>query len=131
MKASTSAQRSARKLFKLAMGSGELDAGIAKKVVGKLGEAKPRGYLGIISAFSRLVRLEVERHHAIVESAAPLDDATQSTVRADLVKKYGSQLTVDFQVKPELLGGIRAKVGSDVWDGSVKNRLDRLNEAFG
>ncbi len=130
MKASNVAQRAARKLFKATMAGGELDPDVVKKVVAKLGAAKPRGYLGIISAYARLVRLEVESHNALVESATPLSDAMQSTVRADLVKKYDSKLEVSFAVNPDLLGGLRVKVGSDVLDGSVKNRLDRLNEAF-
>jgi len=29
-----------------------------------------------------------------------------------------------------LIGGMRIRVGSDVWDGSVKNRLERLNDKF-
>jgi len=130
MKASNVAQRAARKLFKATMAGGELDSDVVKKVIAKLGSAKPRGYLGIISAYSRLVRLEVESHEALVESAAPLTEAMQNTVRADLAKKYDSKLEISFAVNPDLLGGLRVKVGSDVLDGSVKNRLDRLNEAF-
>jgi F-type H+-transporting ATPase subunit delta len=44
----------------------------------------------------------------------------------DLRRKYGSTLTAEFKVNPDLLGGMRVKVGSDVWDGSVKARLTDL-----
>jgi F-type H+-transporting ATPase subunit delta len=47
---------------------------------------------------------------------------------ANLKKKYGSDLTTDFVVNPQLLGGMRIRVGSDVWDGSVRNRLERLQQ---
>ncbi len=56
--------------------------------------------------------------------------ATQSELKASLSKKYGRPLTLDFSVSPELLGGIRVKVGSDVWDGSVKARLEALKASL-
>ena len=46
----------------------------------------------------------------------------------NLKRKYGSDLTTQFVVKPELLGGMRIRVGSDVWDSSVRNRLQRLQQ---
>ena len=45
---------------------------------------------------------------------------------ANLKNKYGNDLATEFQVDPQLLGGMRIRVGSDVWDGSVRNRLQRL-----
>ena len=130
MKASKDAQRVARKLFQATMADGKLDADVVRKVIKKLGDSKPRGYLGMIDAYSRLVRLEADRHHARVESAAALSSEMQQTVTSDLRGKYGDQLTVDFSTNADLLGGMRVRVGSDVWDGSVKNRLDRLSDAF-
>ena len=47
---------------------------------------------------------------------------------ANLKRKYGSDLTAEFVVNPELLGGMRIRVGSDVWDSSVRNRLQRLQQ---
>jgi F-type H+-transporting ATPase subunit delta len=47
---------------------------------------------------------------------------------ANLKKKYGGDLTAEFVVNPQLLGGMRIRVGSDVWDGSVRNRLERLQQ---
>lgn len=130
MKISNDAKRLGRKLFNVTLVDGKMDEAIVRKVIAKLASTKPRGYLAILTAYSRFVRLEAERHMATVESAAQLSPEMTDTVRTDLVKKYGDQLSVSFAVNPELLGGLRVKVGSDVWDGSVKNRLDRLNEAF-
>ncbi len=47
---------------------------------------------------------------------------------ADLQKRYGQDLTTEFSVNPALLGGMRIRVGSDVWDSSVRNRLERLQQ---
>ncbi len=60
------------------------------------------------------------RPHSIAESSA--------RILKNLKSKYGNDLTTEFVVNPELLGGMRVRVGSDVWDGSVRNRLERLKQ---
>ena len=54
-------------------------------------------------------------------------DAGQKIVE-NLKRRYGTDLTARFVVNPELLGGMRIRVGSDVWDSSVRNRLHRLQQ---
>jgi F-type H+-transporting ATPase subunit delta len=51
-------------------------------------------------------------------------------VRANLAQRYGQGLNVTFAVNPSLIGGLRVKVGSDVFDGSVKARLAELEAAM-
>ena len=131
MKASKDAQRIARQLLKATVSSGQVDGETVKAVLTKLVADKPRGYLGVINAYAHLVRLELEKSHATIESAAPLGAAMEADVESDLKKKYGDQITAEFKNNPELLGGMRVRVGSDVWDGSVKNRLERLREKVG
>lgn len=132
MKSSKDAQRTARKLLDATITSdGQVDPDVVRKIVMKLNGQKPRGYQGVIDSYWRLVRLELEKNHAVIESAADLGSAMEKRVLADLQSKYGSQLTAEFKVDPDLLGGMRIKVGSDVWDGSVKERLARLENALG
>ena len=126
MKISKEARRTSRQLFRVCMVDGKLDESRVRTVVNGVASSKPRGYIGMLDAFSRLVANEVSRQRALVESATALAPATQTELQASLSKKYGRQLTLDFSVNPELLGGIRVKVGSDVWDGSVKARLEGL-----
>jgi len=120
MKISKEARRTSRQLFRACMVDGKLDESRVRTVVNGVASSKPRGYIGMLDAFSRLVANEVSRQRALVESASALSPATQSELQASL------SLTLDFSVNPELLGGIRVKVGSDVWDGSVKARLEGL-----
>ena len=93
-------------------------------------EKKPRGFLVILSQFQRLVKLDLERRSARVESAVAASDALQASVKANLAQRYGQGLNVTFAVNPALIGGLRVKVGSDVFDGSVKARLDALAESI-
>ena len=126
MKASKEAVRSARKLMRLCVKDGQLDLDAAKSMVTRIAESKPRGYLAILSTFQRLLRLEVDKKHAVVESATPLDANEGEDIAENLRRKYGNDLTTEFKTNPDLIGGLRVRVGSDVWDGSVRARLTNL-----
>lgn len=130
MKSRKEALRIAKTIFAASTKDGQLDPAAVKKVIAKLSSAQPRGYREVADAYLRLVRLDVEKNRAVVQSAVALDEATRAGVTADLKKKYGPQIAPEFSVVPELLGGMRIRVGSDVWDGSVKNRLERLSDQF-
>ncbi|MFT5466789.1 MAG: F-type H+-transporting ATPase subunit delta [Verrucomicrobiales bacterium] len=130
MKSSKDAIRTARQLLKLTMVDGKLDGAKVRAVIKKISESKPRGFLGVLNAYGSAVRIELAKRHAVIESAVKLEKATQESVTSDLKSKYGNDLTFEFAINEELIGGMRVKVGSDVWDGSVKARLARLAEAF-
>ncbi len=131
MKITKEARRVARQLMKATVVDGRVDTAVVRKVVASLKAKQPRGYIGVLAAYSRLVRLELERSHAVIESAVALDDTTRSAVEFDLQKKYDGRLTVEYRQNPALLGGLRVRVGSDVWDGTVRGRLERLRERIG
>lgn len=126
MKISKEARRTSRQLFRVCMADGKLDESRVRLVVAQVAASKPRGYIAILDAFLGQVRSEIDRHRALVESATPLTAELQSNLASSLAAKYGRPLSLEYQTQPELLGGIRVKVGSDVWDGSVKARLENL-----
>jgi F-type H+-transporting ATPase subunit delta len=130
MKISKSAAVTARRLFGLCQTGGRLDESKLRSVVSRLVETKPRDFLAILGALQKLTRLEMERRKVTVESAVELDEATRQRVIAGLSKQYGPDLVADYQINPALLGGLRIRVGNDVFDGSVQGRLDRLAAAF-
>src|SRR6476620_7573559 len=126
MKITKQARREAKQLFKSCIADGYLDENRVRQAVEQLLEVKPRGYLAILSHFERLVKLDIERRTAKVESAVPLPRDIQSKVQAGLASRYGRGVTVSFAQSPALIGGLRIKVGSDVYDGSVQARLNAL-----
>jgi len=91
---------------------------------------KPRGFLGILSRLHRLVKLDLERRAANVESAAPLAAGLQAELKGRLENIYGAGLSIAFSQNPALIGGLRIQVGSDLYDGSVKTRLEKLEQSF-
>jgi F-type H+-transporting ATPase subunit delta len=130
MKASRQARRDATQLFRLCVVNGVLDEGKARDAVERLATEKPRGYLGTLSYFKRLVELDTAQHTAKVESAVALPAALQTSVQTSLTRAYGPGLSTAFAENPELLGGMRIQVGSDVYDGSVRARLAALERTF-
>jgi len=130
MKISKQARREAKELFRDCIANGVLDENRVRTVVSKVAELKPRGFIEILSHFQRLVKLEVERRTAKVESAVPLSPEIQAEVTNKLGRLYGQGLNISFAQNPSLLGGLRIKVGSDVYDGSVQARLENLVESF-
>ena len=130
MKISKQARRDAKELFRSCQVNGLLDESRARQAVQRVIEGKPRGYFAILNQFQRLVKLDLDRRTARVESPAPLSPELQARLQASLTRTYGPGLNISFSQNPALLGGLRVKVGSDVYDGSVQARLAALQESF-
>ena len=130
MKISKKAKREAKQLFRSCVAAGLLDENRVRSAVTQVLAQKPRNYMPILSHFQRLVKLELQRRRATVESAVPLPGDLQSDVQANLTRLYGSGLTLAFTQNPVLIGGLRIQVGSDVYDGSIQSRLAALQESF-
>ena len=130
MKISKQAQRDARQLFRSSLVNGALDESRVRQVVTLLAEKKPRGYVQILTRLHRLVKLDLAKRTAKVEGAVAATPALMSEVKAGLEKRYGAGLELSYVINPSLLGGLRIQVGSDLYDGSVKTRLDKLAQSF-
>jgi len=128
MKINKEIRRTSREMLRASFTDGQLDPGRVNSLVDSLIEKKPRHYINVLKNYRRLLRLEVEKRRARVETASEVDPVASSELVTNLKKKYGSDLTTEFVVSPELLGGMRIRVGSDVWDGTVRNRLERLQQ---
>ncbi len=126
MKVSKETRRLARELYRGSFTERRLDPAKVMGVVKSVADAKPRHYRAVLTEYQRLIRLEAQQHHAVIESAEALDHDTAHRTVGDLRARYGADLSAEFKVVPDLIGGLRVKIGSDVWDGSIRNRLDRL-----
>jgi len=127
MKVSRKVRRTARQLFRLCMVNGQLDPARVRAVAARVAASKQRGSLAVLSDFQRMVRLNRDRRHAIVESAAALPDDIRAEVQANLTKMYGAGIETSFNENPALIAGMRVRVGSDVYDGSVRARLAAID----
>jgi F-type H+-transporting ATPase subunit delta len=126
MKINKEIRRLSREMLRASFTDGQLDPGRISSLVDSIIAKKPRHYIDVLKNYRRLLRLELEKRMAKIETANEVDSTTSSELVTNLKKKYGSNLTAEFVVNPQLLGGMRIRVGNDVWDGSVRHRLERL-----
>ena len=130
MKISKQAKREAKQLFTSCRVNGLLDENRVRQAVAQVIARKPRSYVAVLSQFHRLVKLDLDRRTARIESAVPAPEPMRASLEANLARRYGAGLAIAFATDPGLIGGLRVKVGSDVYDGSVKARLDALAQSF-
>lgn len=127
MKLAKEARKLSKALFRASFTNGVLDG----KKVGELADLvikdKPRQYVGVLKELARLVRLELAKRHATIESATELDSAEKDNLIKTLKARFGADITTEFKTQPNHIGGVRIQIGSDVFDSTVRNRLDRLS----
>ena len=124
------ARRQAKRLFSLCLANGLLDEGRVRRVVQQVIAANRRDGPALLSRFLYLVKLDRARHVAEIESATPLPADLQASIQSGLARAYGPGVSASFAQNPELIGGMRIKVGSDVYDGSVRGALEELEKRF-
>jgi len=99
-----------------------------------LGVLAKNGRLAKLGAVIRAFDMLAARHRgeikAEVTSAHPLDDDQVAALRANLKTRFGTDIAVDLDVDPAILGGLVVKVGSQMIDGSIRTKLDTLAQAM-
>jgi F-type H+-transporting ATPase subunit delta len=126
MKISKESRRAARKLFRCCIVATHLDENRVRTAVSALASAKPRGYLQMLSEIERLVRTETLKNTLTIETAVQIEDNHFKDIHTRIQKSFPRPLKATKHVNPSLIGGLRIKVGSDIWDGSVAGRLQSL-----
>jgi F-type H+-transporting ATPase subunit delta len=130
MKVARRARQDATRLWRVCLINGRPDAGRVRHVVDGLTETRRTGAAAVLAHFLRLVRLDAARWAARVDTAAPLELAERTAVHAVLVERYGTRVETVFAVDPALIGGMRVRVGGDVYDGSIQARLAAIDARF-
>ncbi|MET3986519.1 F0F1 ATP synthase subunit delta [Streptomyces sp. PvR034] len=100
---------------------------VSERLVARL-VTHPRGR-SLEAGLESLSKLAAERRSrmvATVTSAVPLSDVQKQRLGAVLAKLYGRQMHLNLDVDPTVLGGIVVRVGDEVIDGTI---ADRLSEA--
>ena len=84
----------------------------------------------VAEQFRKLVNAQAGVSDAVIQSAFAIDDAQLAEVVATLERRFGRKLNARVEIDPELIGGIRAVVGDEVLDTSVKARLEQMKVAL-
>ena len=129
MQTSRQVRRDAMRLWRLCLVHGRPDARRLREVVDGLVERRHVGALPVLAQLRRFLRLDTRRWSAQVESATALEEAERRRIIDTLADRYGA-LRTTFRVDPSLIGGLRITAGTDVYDGSVRARLDAVEQSF-
>jgi len=122
--------------------SREAKHGVIEKLVARLGASRIlRNFLFVIVDNQRThllpeiavsFELVLRQRQGIVEaeisSAAPLNDSQKATLLRNLEGVTGKKVQASYSLDPGLLGGAVVRIGDTIYDGSVRNQLDRLRE---
>ena len=130
MRITKQARRDAKRLYRVCLVNGLLDGDRVRQVVQRVIAIDRRRCPAILAHLLRLVRLDRARHTATIKSATLLPADLQAAIQAGLDRRYGPGLTTEVAQRAELIGGTRIQVGCDVYDSSVRARLDALEKSF-
>jgi len=87
---------------------------------------------GILNEIADAVEIALDERlgvvRADVKSALTLNDRQQIDLQQELSRVSGKQVRCDFSIDPGLIGGVIARIGSTVYDGSVRSQLENLRE---
>lgn len=104
--------------------------GVSPLVLNLAGLIMAKGRLGIVTdlvdEYDRLVDAYNGIEHAEITTAVPLDDTTQERLSRELGEALDKKVTIKPRVEPAIIGGMIARIGDRVIDGSVKTRLENL-----
>jgi F-type H+-transporting ATPase subunit delta len=126
MPADRRAKREAKKLFQECLVNSILDEQRARRAVQGLIAMNQHHTRAVLGELMRWIRIYAAQHRAEIESATPLTEDLKAAIQANLTRQYGPDLTFAFSHTPALAGGIRIRIGSDVYDGSVRGALEKL-----
>lgn len=91
-----------------------------------------RDRFGLLPDLVQAYRARLLQHQQVVEAhvttAVPLEDARADAIAQGLATKTGRRVRLSRSVDPALIGGVVARIGSTVYDGSVARQLERLRE---
>ncbi|MFE0189767.1 F0F1 ATP synthase subunit delta [Streptomyces sp. NPDC059008] len=98
---------------------------VTERIVVRL-VAQPRGRSleAGLDALSKLAASRRDRMVAVVTSAVPLSDGQRERLSASLSSLYGRQIHLNLDVDPEVLGGVQVRIGDEVINGTIAERLD-------
>jgi F-type H+-transporting ATPase subunit delta len=113
---------------------------LINRLCGAIGAGRPvRNFLNVATKKRRLAMLDAirDRYQALldeaegivraeVRSALPVTEPQRAALEQALARVTGGQIRCDYGVDASLLGGMAVRIGSAVYDGSVRGRLDAL-----
>ena len=117
----------ARQLYSLSLVDGQLSADRVSGVLQYLEKHPPAQPLPVLKAYRRLVAAEFAKGQAVVEHAGPLADSILKSIEGAMSQRYHRTVVAVTKSRPDLLAGLRVRVGDDIYESSVAAQLASLS----
>jgi F-type H+-transporting ATPase subunit delta len=127
MRPSKQSQQFARQLFRLSIEGVQISAERVAGVLAYLAQHPPRQPLAVLRHYHRLVAGQLARNRALVEHGGPVDDGLLRAIEAAFTRKYQRPVAATARPNPDLIAGLRVRVGDDVYEASVAGQLAVLS----
>jgi F-type H+-transporting ATPase subunit delta len=85
---------------------------------------------GIAAEFEEMLDAHAGNVRAYVTTAQPLKDSQIATIKGAIARLTGKNVLLETDVDPEILGGVVTRIGSTLYDGSVRTQLETIRESI-
>lgn len=129
MTANKQIRQTAKALLQMSLEGEEVSSERVGAVLAALESRPPRNYRAVLRDYLALVRKHLARNQAKVEHAGTFPDDLLASIEATLSAQYGRPVTAVAVPNQDLIAGWRIRIGSDVYDSSIKNHLNQMARA--
>lgn len=126
MRATRQSDQFARQLFRLSLEGGQISAERVAGVLAHLTQHPPRQPLAVLRRYHRLVAGQLAKNRALVEHGGPVDDGLLRAIEIAFTRKYQRPIAAAARPNPDLIAGLRVRIGDDVYESSVAGQLAAL-----
>lgn len=82
-----------------------------------------------LTRYLKQLRRIQKQHTLFIETVVPISSAQLNKIRGKFIKKF--KITkVMTSINPEILGGLKVRIGDEIWDGSLLNKINQIREAI-
>lgn len=127
MRVSRQSRQFARQLFSLSLDGGQVSPERVAGVLAHLARQPPRQPLAVLRRYHRLIATQLAKNRALVEHAGAVDDSVLRLIEAAFVRKYQRPITASARPNPDLIAGLRIRVGDDLYESSIVRQLAALS----
>jgi F-type H+-transporting ATPase subunit delta len=117
----------ARQLFKLSLKDGRLSPEHVTGVLQWVEKHRPPATVALLRAYRHLVATELARHQAVIEFAGDVAPAVFQEIADAMARRYGHPVQARPVARPDLIAGVRVRVGCDIYENSILSDLAALH----
>ena len=119
-------RRFARSLLNLSLEDGRVSESRVSEILGWVDRQKPRKATVLLREYLRLITAKIDQNIARVEHAGDLAPDTLRRIAETFSQRYGRPIDATSVPNPNLIAGLKIRIGCDVYENSIASHLAAL-----